>query len=60
MDENFKNDFDRMYAKMEHMDNQLTLLRIEVAGLKVKSGIWGFAAGVLPAIAFYLSEMFRR
>lgn len=58
--DHFKNDFDRMYEKIDHMDNQITLLRIEVAGLKVKSGVWGFAAGVLPAIAFYLAEMFRK
>lgn len=32
------------------LDEKLTLLRIDVAQLKIKAGVWGAAAGMLPAL----------
>lgn len=40
--EDMKKGQDELYA-------EITDVRIEVAGLKVKAGIWGALAGVLPA-----------
>ncbi len=31
------------------MQEQLVLVRVDVATLKVKSGVWGAAAGLIPA-----------
>jgi hypothetical protein len=33
-----------------HIDDKLTLLTIDVAQLKIKSGIWGATAGLVPAL----------
>ena len=41
---------DALDEKVEHMDEKLTLVRIDVAQLKVKAGIWGAAAGMVPAL----------
>lgn len=36
--------------KVGDIDEKLTLLRIDVAQLKVKAGLWGAAAGMVPAL----------
>ncbi len=46
---------DDLDAKVNHMDEKLTLVRIDVAALKVKAGIWGAAAGMVPAIVTALA-----
>ena len=33
---------------------ELTLIKIEIAKLKVKSGLWGAAAGAIPSIALFV------
>lgn len=38
-----------MDEKMGVLEAQLVLVRIDVATLKVKSGLWGAAAGLVPA-----------
>lgn len=48
-------------AKIEGFRNDdLSALKVEVAMLKVKAGMWGAAAGAVPAalaaIAWYLSQ----
>lgn len=35
--------------KMNDIDEKVNLCRIDIAGLKVKSGIWGAIAGLIPA-----------
>lgn len=44
--------------KVEAMDEKLTLVRIDVAQLKVKAGIWGAAAGMIPALVTGLAVFF--
>lgn len=34
---------------LKEIDEKVNLCRIEIAGLKVKSGIWGAIAGMIPA-----------
>ena len=36
----------------------LNQLRVDVAGLKVKSGVWGFLAGAVPALALLIWKVF--
>ena len=61
------NDIDRIFKsvdkvsdKIDSVEQQLILARLEIASLKVRAGVWGLAAGMLPAIAFYLAELFRK
>ena len=35
---------------IQTLDEKLTMLRIDVAQLKVKAGVWGAAAGMIPAV----------
>lgn len=39
-----------MESDIHGLDEKITLLRIDVAQLKVKAGIWGAAAGMIPAL----------
>ena len=32
------------------LDEKVTLLRIDVAQLKIKAGVWGATAGMVPAL----------
>ena len=34
------------------LQEQITLVRIEIAKLKVKSGIWGVIGGTIPVVIF--------
>jgi hypothetical protein len=49
---------DSIDQKVDHMDEKLTLVRIDVAQLKVKAGIWGAAAGMVPALVTALAVFF--
>jgi hypothetical protein len=39
------------------IDEKLTLIRIDVAQLKVKAGIWGAVAGMIPALVTGLAVL---
>lgn len=41
---------DQLETRIESIDEKLVLVRIDVAQLKVKAGIWGAAAGMIPAL----------
>ena len=41
---------------LETMNIELTKIHVEIAMLKVKSGIWGFAAGAIPALFIILNQ----
>lgn len=46
-----------MENDIQGLDEKITLLRIDVAQLKVKAGIWGAAAGMVPALITGLAVM---
>jgi len=46
---------DAIEDKVDGMDEKLTLVRIDVAQLKVKAGVWGAAAGFIPAAVVALA-----
>lgn len=49
---------DDMAAGLQRVEDKVETLLIDVAMLKVKSGIWGAVAGMIPAsIAVVLSVM---
>ena len=53
---------DKLESLEEHgraLDEKVTKLRVEVAALKVKSGLWGALAGLLPAIGILLYTVLR-
>lgn len=43
--------------ELEEVKEGVTLLRIDVAQLKVKAGIWGAAAGMIPALITSLTVL---
>ena len=43
--------------KVDALDEKITLVRIDVAQLKVKAGIWGAAAGMIPAVVTGLAVL---
>ena len=46
--------------KFSSLDNKLTQIQIDIATLKVKAGVWGRIAGLIPVIIaivmFYASQ----
>ena len=49
----------RIEAKLDEIGEYITKLRIEVAGLKIKSGVWGAIAGMIPAMGLFLLYIFK-
>lgn len=39
----------KLEADIHDLDNKVTMLRIDLAQLKVKAGMWGAIAGMVPA-----------
>lgn len=44
-------------AEVAALDEKLTLVRIDVAGLKVRAGVWGAIAGMVPALITSLAVL---
>ncbi|MCP4599011.1 MAG: hypothetical protein GY847_00450 [Proteobacteria bacterium] len=40
----------RLNAAQEHIEKQVTKIHIEIATLKVKSGVWGLVGGAIPVV----------
>jgi len=47
-------ELERLHLGQKELKEDVAALRTEVAMLKVKSGVWGAAAGLIPAIAAIL------
>lgn len=43
--------------RIDSVDEKVVLLRIDVAQLKVKAGVWGAAAGMVPALVTGLAVL---
>lgn len=43
--------------RVDAIDDKLTLVRIDVAGLKIRAGIWGAGAGMIPALVTSLAVL---
>lgn len=46
---------DKLEAKLEDIHKDVINNRVEIATLKVKSGVWGILGGFIPAIGIILS-----
>ncbi len=40
----------RLNSAQEHIEKQVTKIHIEIATLKVKSGVWGLVGGAIPVV----------
>ena len=47
--------------KFSNIDNKLTQIQVDIATLKVKAGVWGGIAGLVPVVLglvlFYVSKV---
>jgi hypothetical protein len=48
---------DTLEERVDALDEKLTLVRIDVAGLKVRAGVWGAVAGMIPALVTSLAVL---
>jgi hypothetical protein len=51
------NKLETLEERIDAVDEKVVLLRIDVAQLKVKAGIWGAAAGMIPALVTGLAVL---
>lgn len=49
----------RLGASIDGISEKLTIMRLDITKLNMKSGIWGAVAGMLPAIAILLFILLR-
>jgi hypothetical protein len=60
-------DLERLRAQIAELDtkfdslkdDQISKLKIEIAMLKVKSGVWGSIGGLIPVVIFFAVEIFK-
>jgi hypothetical protein len=52
-----KEDFDDKIERMK--EDHITPLKVEIAMLKVKSGMWGLVGGAIPVILMVLIELLK-
>jgi len=43
-------ELDRLNTCLTEVNNNVTEIKVEIATLKVKSGLWGAAAGTIPVV----------
>ena len=61
VDEKIDNKIDSLDIKINDIkDNVITPLKVELAMLKVKSGIWGLIGGAIPVILLVLVEILKK
>ena len=41
---------DLILKRLDSLEEKMDLCRVEIAGLKVKSGVWGAIAGTIPVL----------
>jgi len=50
----------RLNGNMDKMNADITEISKEISALKVKSGVWGFIAGAIPAILALVILLIRK
>lgn len=61
VDEKIDNKIDSLDSKINDIkDNVITPLKVELAMLKVKSGVWGLVGGAIPVILLVLVEILKK
>lgn len=53
-------ELERHDEHLQQIAKHLTDVKLEIAMLKVKSGVWGALAGLIPVIVLVVVEILRR
>ena len=53
-------ELERHGSLISEVDQKITDLRVEIAMLKVKSGVWGAAAGLISVMVFLLYQLLSK
>ena len=53
-------ELERHGSLISEVDQKITDLRVEIAMLKVKSGVWGAAAGLVSVMVFLLYQLLSK
>lgn len=53
-------ELERLNDCHEEQTKLISTIQIDIAMLKVKSGIWGFAAGLIPAIGIVIYTLIKQ
>ena len=53
-------ELERHGSLISEVDQKITDLRVEIAMLKVKSGVWGAAAGLVSVMLFLLYQLLSK
>lgn len=59
MDPKYAFMLERMFRQVDDLTEQVACLREDVAGLKVKAGVWGFAAGAFTSLLAFFAQAAR-
>lgn len=59
MNENYEDHDAKMDLQSDKIDKMREEFGREISALKVKSGLWGAAAGMLPVLIHFISQKFR-
>lgn len=55
-----KNFSDKVDSIKDNLHQEIQTLHIEIATLKVKSGVWGLMGGLIPVLLMVLMEIFLK
>lgn len=50
---------EKFWRKLENIEENIVLLRIDVARLKLRASVWGLASGIIGSIGIYLISAIR-
>jgi len=53
-------ELERHGSLISDIDGKISDIRVEIAMLKVKSGVWGAAAGLVSVLVFLLYQMLSK
>ena len=53
-------ELERHGSLISEVDQKITDLRVEIAMLKVKSGVWGAAAGLVSVMVFLVYQLLSK
>lgn len=50
-------ELERLSKAQKEMNDTLILIQRDIAGLQVKAGLWGAAAGAIPVLVMWMLKM---
>ena len=55
----YQREFNYIRRSLERLEENVTLLRVDVGGLKIKSGVWGLIGGMIPVAIIVILWLVR-